>query len=1335
MPRKQLHPSRSIRVRAAIYVLIILAAVISLPPVFTRLTVLAQGSSGATADKTDDAQPHAEFVRQLSLTTNDIIYNPADGMLYASVPSSAGASGNSIIPINPATGETGTPVFVGSEPDKLAMSDDGRTLYVALDGASAIRRFDTATRTAGQQFSIPRDAFYGNYYVNDLAVAPGNPNVVAVARHYRQVSPRGAGVVIFDNGVQRPKTGSGHSSGADYLAFSATESKLYGKGEYSSLQTMTIDASGVTLQGSASFSVNGLIKFANGLIYSAGAQVINPDTNTLLGTFPATSSSAFAIDAAAGRAYYLLREDYYSDAATLRVFDINTFVLIGSVKLPGIPQPWAMIRWGANGIAFRTEQTVYLIQTSLIPSSAPIPTPTPSVSPTPTPTPVEIPAVITKVDLPAKDLVLNAVTQTLYASVPSTAGGTRGNTITAVEAKTGVIGSSTFIGSEPGKLAISDDGQVIYAYLEGAKAVRRFDITTKTPGVQFPIVSGGMVDMQVVPGSQQSLAVSRGPNYSGESLAIYDNGVERPDTSDRKYSVDSIAFGETPSTLYGYKARYSEELMKFELNASSIERVDLMHHNLYHYNNELKFAGGRLYAAGGHVVDPEADAPVGRFNLRGQAADMVVDPVLGRAFFILSGVPSATGTTTVLSAYDLNTFLKVGSITLPDVSGTPNGLVRWGTNGLAFCVMGSRINSSDDPNRIYLIQSELVSNGEPIPSTLQFSTANYGISESSSLKTLITVTRTGGVTGAATVNYATGGGTATPNSDYTPVSGTLSFAEGETTKTFTVSLIDDNVYEGASTETIGLTLNEPSGNVVLGSQKTATLNIQESKGRPSIIPASMAVPEGDSGTTNAQFVVRLSHLSTETISVNYATADATANANSDYIAASGTLTFQPGEPEKTILLQIKGDTADEDNERFSINFSNAVNATLTPGNNVVTIADDDRSSIQFAASSFTASEGDGRATISVRRSGSTTKPATVDYLTLDNLADIPCDPTIRRPDGSLYPQGTAFARCDYATTLDTLRFAPGESEKTFTIPLVDDTHVEVQESAGLRLLAPVGATLDTRANAVLSITDNDAANTPNPVNEHAFFVRQHYLDFLSREPEAGEPWSGVLNRCANPFNFDAQSPSASCDRIIVSQSFFGAPEFRLKGFFVFNFYRVAFDRRPGYAEIIPDMSSVTGATATEVYAKRAALAVTFTQRAGFKARFDGLSNTAYVNALLDRYGLQQVTTPDPQQPEGGIKVTLTRAELIDRLGAAAGSAQALTRAQVLRAVVESDEVGAIEYMGAFVAMQYYGYLRRTPEESGYQAWLKVIKEDPNNIRIMVNGFMNSTEYKLRFGRL
>jgi hypothetical protein len=294
--------------------------------------------------------------------------------------------------------------------------------------------------------------------------------------------------------------------------------------------------------------------------------------------------------------------------------------------------------------------------------------------------------------------------------------------------------------------------------------------------------------------------------------------------------------------------------------------------------------------------------------------------------------------------------------------------------------------------------------------------------------------------------------------------------------------------------------------------------------------------------------------------------------------------------------------------------------------------------------------------------------------------------------------------------------------------------VEGAETLQLRLNSPHNATLGTQNIVALVISDNDTSASANPTFTTPFFVRMHYLDFLSREPEANEPWSRILDTCPNAFNLDAASLSAVCDRLIVSQSFFGSQEFRLKGFFVYNFYRAAFERRPEYTEIIPDMRSVTGQTSADTFARRAAYPVLFTQRADFRTRYDALSDTAFVNALLDHYHLPQITTPDPQQPEAGIKVVLARAELINRLGAAAGSAQALTRAQVLRAVVESDEVGAAEFKGAFVAMQYYGYLRRTPEESGYQSWLRVITEDPNNIRIMVNGFLNSREYRLRFGQ-
>lgn len=178
-------------------------------------------------------------------------------------------------------------------------------------------------------------------------------------------------------------------------------------------------------------------------------------------------------------------------------------------------------------------------------------------------------------------------------------------------------------------------------------------------------------------------------------------------------------------------------------------------------------------------------------------------------------------------------------------------------------------------------------------------------------------------------------------------------------------------------------------------------------------------------------------------------------------------------------------------------------------------------------------------------------------------------------------------------------------------------------------------------------------------------------------------------------NTDPSSPSAGCDRLIVSQSFFQSPEFQLKGLYTYLFYRVAFDRRPTYEEITPDMRSLAGATGEEVFQRRAAYADAITQRPEFTNLYGQVSNQQYVEALLGRYNLQRITTEDPQNFEGAAQVTLTKRQLIDAL-----NSNSLTRAQVLRAVVQSSEVDAAEYHGAFVAVQYYGYLRRTPERSG-----------------------------------
>src|ERR1041385_8388056 len=138
-----------------------------------------------------------EFIRQIPLPANDLVYSPLTGKFYASVPSSVGGGGNSIKSIDPATGTIESSTFIGSEPNKLALSDDGHNLYVSLDGSAAVRRFDVQTNTPGLQFTLGQDSFSGRYVVGEFAVAPGNPDLVAVARSF------GGGIAVYDNGVRR----------------------------------------------------------------------------------------------------------------------------------------------------------------------------------------------------------------------------------------------------------------------------------------------------------------------------------------------------------------------------------------------------------------------------------------------------------------------------------------------------------------------------------------------------------------------------------------------------------------------------------------------------------------------------------------------------------------------------------------------------------------------------------------------------------------------------------------------------------------------------------------------------------------------------------------------------------------------------------------------------------------------------------------------------------------------------------------------------------------------------------------------------------------------------
>src|SRR5262245_34825404 len=210
--------------------------------------------------------------------------------------------------------------------------------------------------------------------------------------------------------------------------------------------------------------------------------------------------------------------------------------------------------------------------------------------------------------------------------------------------------------------------------------------------------------------------------------------------------------------------------------------------------------------------------------------------------------------------------------------------------------------------------------------------------------------------------------------------------------------------------------------------------------------------------------VKLSAASTSTVTVQYATADGTAKAPSDYVSASDTLIFAPGVTEKQITITIVNDTVAEPTESFSVVLSNPQNAGLGAiSTATVTIIDDDGPppTVQFASASYSVAENAGTAVIAVTLSAAAPTTVTVNYQTSDGPA----------PDG-------ATAGSDYDASSGVLTFAVGETSKTFAIPIINDTAPEPNETISLQLSGPTGATLGTPSTATLTITDDDA---PPPV--------------------------------------------------------------------------------------------------------------------------------------------------------------------------------------------------------------------------------------------------------------
>jgi subtilisin family serine protease len=387
--------------------------------------------------------------------------------------------------------------------------------------------------------------------------------------------------------------------------------------------------------------------------------------------------------------------------------------------------------------------------------------------------------------------------------------------------------------------------------------------------------------------------------------------------------------------------------------------------------------------------------------------------------------------------------------------------------------------------------------------------------------------------------------------------------------------------------------------------------------------------------------------------------------------------------------------------------------------------------VQFIQSSFSVTEGSpsGVAHIVVNRPGDNSSAVAVDYATSD---------------------GTASQRTRYIPALGTLTFAAGQTSASFDVIIINDGYVEQTQTVNLVLSNAVGAILGSPSTGRILIDDDEEGPaTTNPLDTTNYFVTQHYYDFLNRVPDPGGLafWSSLINGpppCANGDNVCLLTR-----RITVSNAFFFELEYQQTAGYVFRLYRAAYGSNqpfpnpdatnpavpvgqqteakkvPNYTVFSNDRARLIGSA--NIAQEQLALANLFVSRAEFLAQYPATLDLAgFVTAILTAI-----------KNDDGVDLTLQTSELI-----ALGS-----RGAVMYRLANDDLQGGngginnrafidTEYNRAFVAAQYFGYLRRDGDIDGLLFWLGQVNgaplRDVTKQHAMVCSFITSDEYQQRF---
>ena len=647
----------------------------------------------------------------MSVPANDLAWDATHALIYLSVPSAFGPNGNTIVAVDPVTGATVATQFAGSEPDKLSISADDQYLYVSLDGSASVQRFLLPSLTPDISYSLGRNSLDGPYSALDLQVAPGASHTSAVSLGTPGFSPAAnGGITIFDDATPRPTATPGFIGGGlyDSIQWGATSSVMYAANtEVDSFDfyTLAVSANGVQLTRDFPYafgSFTNRIHYDSGtnLVYSDEGIVLNPTTGSSAGTYAALGP--MVPDSSTNTVYFAVGS---GGSYAIESFNQSHFTPLSTTTLTNVSySPLHLIRWGTQGLAFNTSGgPVYLTGSS----GSTTGTQQGGV-------PLGSASVLT-VSQAANDIAWDNTHGVIYASVPST-GSTNGNSIVAINPTTGAITASQFAGSEPTILAISDDDQYLYVGLNGSSSVQRFVLPGLTPDINFSLGSGTLgayyaLDLQVAPGAPHSIAITRAntdvtPAADG-GIVIYDDATARSVIAagfgpGGGSLYDSLQWGHDATTLYASNDEDTGfDFYTLAVNTSGVQPshdygyVFPTFYGRIHYDQTT----GLVYDDDGYTASPATGLPAGIFGASGV---MIPDGTLNSAFFL--GTLQTGSSDYVIESFDLTHYTPTAYFPVSGVSGTPTRIIRWGSNGLAFCagsavyiVSGSFVNNPTVP--------------------------------------------------------------------------------------------------------------------------------------------------------------------------------------------------------------------------------------------------------------------------------------------------------------------------------------------------------------------------------------------------------------------------------------------------------------------------------------------------------------------------------------------------------------------------------------------------------------------------------------------------------------